>query len=128
MLGEEAKTKGSGGREFFSKEIRLMGKIILIKSLGFKHTVEETKALNDLGNHLENNCNLLRLVTNKSVLQPKCVEQKATYGTVRLYFHYKGMYYLLMFNCKSCKYFRLHRFKIEYLFKNRFYKIWEKYF
>lgn len=53
MLGEEVKTEGGG--EFFSKEIRLMDMIILIKSLGSKYTVEETKALNDLENHLENN-------------------------------------------------------------------------
>ena len=90
-----------------------MDVIILIKSVGFKYTVEETKVLNDLGNHQENNCNLPGLVTKKSILQPKCVEQKATYGTARHYFHYKGMYYLFMFNCKSCKYFRPHRYKIE---------------
>ena len=86
--------------------------IILMKSLGFKHTVEETKVLHDLRNHVENNCNSLRLVTHK-IVQPKCVEQKAAYGTARCYFHYKGTYYLLMFTCASCKYFRLHRFKIE---------------
>ena len=98
--------------KIFSKEIRLMDIIIMMKSLGFKYTVEETKVLNDLRNHLENNCNLMRLVTNKT-LQPKCVEQKATYGTARCYFHYNGTYYLLMFTCTSCKYFRLNRFKIE---------------
>ena len=100
-----------GGREFFSKEIRLMDMIILIKSLGFKYTVEERKFLNDPGNHLENKCNLLRLVANKSMLQPKFVEQGATYGTARCCFHYKGMCYLIMFTCTSCNYFRLHRLK-----------------
>lgn len=74
MLGKKAKTEGMGGGEFFSKEIRLMDTIILIKSLCFKYTVEETKVLIGLGNHLENNCNLLCLVTNKSILQPNLVQ------------------------------------------------------
>jgi hypothetical protein len=78
-----ARTEGRGNGEFFLKEIRLMDKIILIKSQCFKYTVEKKKVLNDVGFHLENNCNSLRLVTNRSILQPKCVEQKATYGASR---------------------------------------------
>jgi hypothetical protein len=75
MLGEKAKTEGRGGGEFFSKEIRLMDMIILIKSLDFKYTVVETKVDNDLMNHLGSNCDVLRLAI-QLILQPKCVEQK----------------------------------------------------